>query len=198
MQMLRIIPALLLTACAAQPKAATVTPVTAAAESNIEVCVVDTIAPGGMMEISAIAVPANHDTVVIQPEGRVAIGQLTAGPKVLSQAAWISTKQPLTLSASGGRVVFRPSGSPRAFTSGQVALLGMMRGTPVFAKPAEGGAMRAEVEALAARGVDLEKALSQRASLRKQIDKINSLYIPSALVGCVFQQFNRVTRRAKA
>jgi hypothetical protein len=187
----------LLAACAANPKPAAPPAATVAAESNIQVCVIDTIAPGGMMTISAIAVPASHDTVVIQPEGRVSIGKLTAGPKVLAEATWITAKNPLTLSAAGGRVVFKPAGTAKPFATGQVALLGMMRGVPVFAKPTEGGAMRAEVESLSARGIDLEKALAQRLSLRRQFDKINALYIPTALVGCSFQQFSRVTKRAR-
>ena len=185
--------ALALAACASQPKP--VTPTAVAAESNVDVCVIDTIAPGGMMSINAISVPATHDTVVIQPQGRVPIAQLTAGPAILSQATWITSKKPLTISAAGGRVIFKPTGQPRTFEIGRIMLLAMMRGVPVFATPSEAAALRPELEALAARGIDLEKALATHATLRRQADKLNTLYMPTSLVGCMFQQFNRVTRR---
>jgi len=161
------------------------------AESNIQVCVVDTIAPGGMMTVSAIHAQATHDTLILQREGRVKIHEAVAGPKVLSQAAWISARQPLQLTSANGRVRYAQAGKPKALAPGRIVLLGMMRGLPVFALPSEGGAMRAELESLAARGIDLEKSLQQRATLRRQLVRVRTLYVPTSLVGCVFQQFTR-------
>lgn len=182
---------LLLAAMAAACASSQSKPRDGTAESNIQVCVVDTIAPGGMMSIGAIHVHATKDTVILQPEGRVPIARAVAGPKVLSQATWISAKQPLQLTTANGRVRYNPSGRAKTYAPGKIALLGMLRGVPVFAVPTEGGPMRAEVESLAARGVDLEKALQQRASLRRQVVRVKTLYIPTSLVGCVFQPFTR-------
>ena len=56
-------------------------------------------------------------------------------------------------------------------------------------RPSEEEWMRAEVEALAAQGSDLEKALQQRAGLRRQMARVKVLYAPTSVVGCVFQGF---------
>ncbi|HEX6558983.1 MAG TPA: hypothetical protein VF021_05955 [Longimicrobiales bacterium] len=179
--------ALAAAACASAPKSAG----TPGAESNIQLCIVDTIAPGGMMTIGAIHVHATNDTVILQPEGRVPVAKAVAGPKVLSQATWITAKQPLQLTTARGRIRFVRSGQPKTFAPGKIALLAMMRGVPVFALGREGGAMRPELESLAARSIDLERALQQRVSLRRQMDRVKTLYIPTSLVGCVFQPFTR-------
>lgn len=163
----------------------------ASKESNIQVCVVDTIAPGGMMTIGAIRIHTTDDTVILQPEGRVPIARAVAGPKVLSQATWITAKQPLQLTTARGRMRYVQSGRPKSYAPGKISLLAMMRGVPIFAVGSEGGPMRPELESLAARGIDLERALQQRATLRRQMDRVKTLYVPTSLVGCVFQPFTR-------
>ncbi|MGQ0561028.1 MAG: hypothetical protein ACT443_04045, partial [Gemmatimonadota bacterium] len=166
-----------------------------AAESRIEVCVVDTIAPGGMMTLGAMRVHATGDTLVLQSEGRVPLRTIVQGPKVLSEATWITARAPLQLRAASGRVRFAKSGEPRVMAPGSIVLLGIMRGLPLYALPAEGAALRPELEALAARGVDLEKALQQRLTLRRQLDRVRTLYLPTALAGCSFQGFTKARRR---
>ena len=194
----RILPpalALLSGACAAgKPKAdPAIQP-----DIPIEVCIIDTIAPGGMMTIGALHVRATNDTVILQPEGRVPIARAVAGPRVLAEATWTDAKTPIQLAGANGRVRFALSGSPRVQNPGKVALLAMMRGAPIFTVPSEGGRMRAELESFAARGMDLEKALQQRATLRRQLENVQALYIPTKLVGCEFQRFVKMkvtTRR---
>lgn len=173
-----------------QQPAATAVP----AETHIQICVVDTIAPGGMMNIGAIVSTARGDTTVLQSEGRVPLRQLVAGPKVLSQATWINARQPLQL-AAGTRLRFAPTGAPRAYAAGTLGLLGVFRGLPIFVRAGEQGRMRAEVEALSARGIDLEKALQQRATLRRNAERLTNLYVPTALAGCVFQQLRKTQAR---
>ena len=189
--MRKLIPLLLLAACAPKQKPPEVS---SPVESNITVCVIDTLAPGGMMNVGAIYSRATNDTVVVQSSGRVKLSQIVGSPKTLSAATWITAKQPLQLVAASGRVRFMPSGAAKTMAPGSIVLLGMMRGLPVFALPNEGGPMRPELESLAAKGVDLERALSQRLTLRRQLDKVRSLYIPVSLTGCQFQTFARARR----
>jgi hypothetical protein len=160
--------------------------------SAIQVCVVDTIVPGGMMTISATV--AGADTTVLTEKGRVPIMASVAGPKTLQEATWINAKTPLQLATSGGRVRFAPSGAAHTYAPGRVMLLGVMRGLPLFALGSEAAGMRPEVESLAAKGVDLEKALQQNARLRTQAARIRSLYVPTSLVGCELQPFSRLKR----
>jgi hypothetical protein len=182
-----------LVACAPQQTAAPAT--AASAESKIEVCVIDPVVPGGMMTVAATHVHATGDTLVMQSEGRVPIARLVAGPKILTEATWITPRTPLQLAAESGRVTFAMNTQPRIFAPGKIVLLGVMRGLPLYVLPAEGGAMRPEVEAMAARGVDLEKALQQSRTLRRQLDRVKTIYAPVSLTGCAFQQFSKVQRR---
>jgi hypothetical protein len=173
----------------------TVTPsANAAGESKIQVCVIDPIVPGGMMTIDATHIRATNDTLVLQKDGRVPIARVVRGPKVLGDAKWITPRTPLQLTAASGRVTFRPN-ARRVYAPGKIVLLGVMRGMPLYVLPAEGGAMRPEIEALAARGMDLEKALQQSRTLRRQLDRVKSVYAPVALTGCAFQQFAKVQPR---
>jgi hypothetical protein len=167
----------------------------AAGESRIQVCVIDPIVPGGMMTINATHVRATNDTLVMQSEGRVPIARVVRGPKVLADAKWITPRAPLQLTAQSGRLTFAANAKPRVFAPGKIVLLGVMRGLPLYVLPAEGGAMRPEIEALAARGADLEKALQQSRTLRRQLDRVKTIYAPVALTGCAFQQFAKVQRR---
>jgi hypothetical protein len=186
---------LLISACASSREAGVVA--SRATESKVEVCVVDTIAPGGMMPIGAIHVHATNDTLVLQSSGRVPLRQIVRGPKVLSEAKWITSKEPLQLTAASGKVRFVASGAPRPFALSKIVLLGMMRGLPLFAAPAEVTPVRPEIESLAARGIDLEKALAQRVTLRRQLDKIKTLYAPVSLTGCTFQALTKEVRRRR-
>lgn len=184
----------LLAACAAKspaPEPATAAPT----ENKLQLCVIDTIAPGGMMSIGAIHVIATNDTLILQQEGRIPIAKALAGPKVLREATWMGPKSPILITRASGRAVYAQTGTPKVQQPGKVALLAMMRGVPIFAAPGEGGPMRAELEALAARGVDLENALRQRSSLRRQMDRVQTLYVPTSLVGCEFQAFTAPRRR---
>jgi hypothetical protein len=176
------------------PKQTVSPPAAASGESKIQVCVIDPVAPGGTMTINATHVRATNDTLVMQSEGRVPIERVVRGPKVLGDAKWITPKTPLQLTAASGRLTFTPN-SRRVFAPGKVVLLGVMRGLPLYVLPAEGGAMRPELEASAARGADLEKALQQSRTLRRQLDRVKTIYAPVALTGCSFQQFSKAQRR---
>ena len=178
------------------PKQTVSPPASASAESKIQVCVIDPIVPGGMMTINATHVRTTGDTLVMQSEGRVPIARVVRGPKVLAEAKWITPRAPLQLNAASGRVTFALNPQRRVFAPGKIVLLGVMRGLPLYVLPAEGGAMRPELEALAARGVDLEKALQQSRTLRRQLDRVKTLYAPVALTGCAFQQLAKVQRRS--
>lgn len=180
---------LLLTGCA--PKKAVQPVAVSNTTTAIELCVVDTIAPGGMMNISASLI--GSDTTVLQPEGRVPIQKAVEGPKVLGESKWI-TAHIITLRSSAGRVRYQLNGAPKTFAPGQISLLGMIRGTPIFARGAEGGPMRPEIESFAAKGSDMEKALSSSVRLRQQLSKVRFLYVPVNLVGCSFQAFARLRR----
>ena len=124
-----LIAAMLLTSgCAANSGA----PVGANAgpEKRIQACIVDTIAPGGMMTVSAIHLTSSNDTMLLQKNGRVPISEAVAGPRV-----W--TKGPVQLTSASGRVNFAPSGKPKAFAPGKIVLLGMHDKVPIFGNPAD-------------------------------------------------------------
>jgi hypothetical protein len=120
----------------------------------------------------------------LQADGRVPIEKITAGSKV-----WRSGTVQLTTGT--GRVRFAPSGKPRVFAPGKITLLGMIGSVTVFANPADAGPMRPQIEALAARGKNLEQALQSTPALRRQMSKVRTLYMPTSLVNCEFQTFKR-------
>ena len=176
-----LIAALVIPGCAAKSSA----PVAVgAAEHRVQVCLVDTLVPGGMMTVSAIHVVATNDTLVLQANGRVPIQQVAAGPQT-----WRGG--PIQLLTASGRVRFNASGQPRVFAPGKIVLLGVLNGLPVFGNPGDVGAMRAELEALAASGVDLDQALEKRLSLRRQMNRVRTIYLPTSLVNCTFQTLTR-------
>lgn len=180
-----LILAVILSGCAARSSAPVNT--TVSNETRVQVCVIDTIAPGGMMTLSAIHNVATNDTLVLQADGRVDIDSVVAGPKV-----W--TRGPIQLRTTAGNVRFNPSGTPKAFAPGKITLLGILNGLPVFANPGDASSMRAEIEALAATGVDLDQALAKRAGLRRSMNRIRTLYVPTSLVNCTFQTLTRPRR----
>ncbi|HUP89285.1 MAG TPA: hypothetical protein VM100_08045 [Longimicrobiales bacterium] len=169
-----------LAACA---KKQTVQPVVSATSNEIvmQVCTVDTIAPGGMMMINAIR--TTTDTVVVQANGRVYISQVVAAAPVMRES-----------SVSLSKTRYVKSGTPKTYAPGSIVLLGVLRGLPLYALATEGGPMRAEVEAAAVKGKDLEKALAGSARLRTQMGKVRFLFVPTHSVGCTFQQLARVKR----
>jgi hypothetical protein len=173
-----------LTGCAAKSSAPAAAPATAAVENRVQVCMVDPDVPGGMMTLSGIHVEGTSDTLVLQAEGRVPVRQMSAASKV-----WRSGTLQFTTSA--GRVRFGPSGQPRAFEPGKITLLGMIGSVAVFANAADAGPMRAEIEALAASKKDLPAALQSSATLRRQMNRVRTIYVPTSLVNCVFQTFKR-------
>jgi hypothetical protein len=188
----RLVGILILAGCAsAKPEPQPVV-VSTPVETSVKLCVVDTVAPGGMMVISAIQ--SGADTTVLQASGRVPIQQAVAGPKVIGDVTFVTAKQPLSLGGASRRVRYAWTGSPRTFAPGSIGLLGMFRGLPLYALLNEGGPMRGEVESYAARGMDLEKALSSSARLRSQLSKVRFLYAPVSLVGCSFQTLGRLKR----
>jgi hypothetical protein len=169
--------------CAAKSSAPVAIANTPAA-NRIQVCVIDPVVPGGMMTVSAIHPAGTADTLVLQANGRVPIEKITAGSKV-----WRSGT--LQLTTGSGRVRFAPSGKPRVFVPGKITLLGMIGSVTVFANPADAGPIRPQIEALAARGKNLEQALQSTPALRRQMSKVRTLYMPTSLVNCEFQTFKR-------
>lgn len=153
-------------------------------EKRIQACIVDTIAPGGMMTVSAIHVLTSNDTMLLQANGRVPISKAVAGPRT-----W--TNGPVQLTTTAGRVSYSPSGKPRTYAPGKIVLLGVHEKVPIFGNPVDVGAMRPEVEALAAKGVSLDKALKTRVALRRRMDKVRTLYVPTSLSNCMFQTLTR-------
>lgn len=170
----------MLAGCAAKRSVPAVAPATSN-EAALQLCAVDTIAPGGMMMINAIRTAT--DTVVVQANGRVPISQVVADAPPLREG-----------SISLNRIRYIKSGTPKSVAPGSITLLGSRGGLPLFALSSEGGPMRAEIEALAAQGKDLEKALAGSARLRSQLRKVRFLYVPNESVGCIFQKFARVRR----
>lgn len=176
-----------LAGCAARSSAPVAT--IGSSGAPVQVCIVDTIAPGGMMTVSAIRDTLTNDTTVLQSSGRMPIAKVVAGPSV-----W--NKQPLQLTTSAGKVRYAASGKTRVFEPGKIMLLGMVKNTPVFAGPKEVAPMRPEIEALAATGSDLEQALQKRPALRRRMNAIRTVYVPTSLVNCTFQTLTRpATRR---
>jgi hypothetical protein len=180
-----LIAAFAICGCAAKSSA----PVANAAdERRFQLCIVDTIAPGGMMTVSAIHVLSTNDTMLLQSKGRVPVAKAVAGPKVWKGG-------PVQLTTSSGRVRFNPTGRPRKFAPAKITLLGMVGNLPVFANPAEAAPMRPEIEALAAGGRDLEQTLKSRPAIRRRMDRVRTLYVPTSLSNCTFQTLARAGAR---
>lgn len=177
-----------MTGCAARSSAPVAT--TGSAGTKVQVCIVDTIAPGGMMTVSAIRTDATKDTVLLQSSGYKPIEKVVAGPKVWQRG-------PVQLTTAAGKVSYVASGKPRPFAPGKITLLGMVKNLPVYADPRVAAPMRPEIEALAATGADLEKAFQKRPALRKRMNAVRTLYVPTSLVNCTFQTLTRPGSRRR-
>lgn len=165
------------------------------AEEAITVCVIDPTIPGGISEIQALYVPARGDTLVTVNGQRVEIERAyERRVAVADQMDWYVRGEPLEITVNGETAEFVTYGGGRVIRPADIAFIGMINGTPVYADAAEARDIREEVEERrrARQSGDLEEILEERDDLREDFDDIEVLYVPLRPVGCVFQPVRRV------
>lgn len=165
------------------------------AEEAITVCVIDPTVPRGISEIQALYVPTTGDTLVIVNGQRVAIARAYERRVVaVDQMDWFVRGEPLGITVNGEPAEFVTYGGGRVIRPGEIAFLGTVNRTPVYADADEARDIREELEERreARRSVDLEEILEERDDLREDFADIEVLYVPLQPVGCVFQPVRRV------
>src|SRR5690606_13349480 len=150
------------------------------AEEAITVCVIDPTIPGGISEIQALYVPARGDTLVTVNGQRVEIERAyERRVAVAGQMDWYVRGEPREITVNGETAEFVTYGGGRVIRPADIAFIGMINGTPVYADAAEARDIREEVEERrrARQSGDLEEILEERDDLREDFDDIEVLYV---------------------
>ncbi|HEX6941223.1 MAG TPA: hypothetical protein VF158_17640 [Longimicrobiales bacterium] len=165
------------------------------AEEAVSVCVIDPSLPRGIAVIQATYVPSTGDTLVTVNGQRVELRRaLDRRVVVADETEWFSAGEPLTVTVDGETAEFVTYGGGRVIEPEDLAFLGTVDGTPIYAAADEVQDIREEIEERreARRDADLEEILEAREDLREEFDDVEILYVPLQPVGCVFQPVRRV------
>lgn len=168
------------------------TPVPEPRRDAISVCVVDPTAPGGLRMQPAYLIEG-RDTVVTVGGVDRPLRESVGNVMVASNADWYVRGQPLTMRIGNENVEFATYGSARVIESDDLAFLGTINGTPVYADRNEVAEVIDELNELnrARAGADLGQILEENRELRDELDDIRVVYVPLYATGCVFQGVQR-------
>ena len=159
--------------------------IASAQADHVEVCLIDPAAPQGFRMQEARLLNAS-DTVI---NLRVADRLIQERVPVAMKADWYINGKPLLIGTGADSIDLFTYGSPRAFTSGQLVILGVARGMPIYADLRNASLALQEI-AKASRGNrnrDLGEILAESKTVRERVDRIGIFYVPLSVVGCVFQ-----------
>ncbi|HEX7120206.1 MAG TPA: hypothetical protein VF212_15535 [Longimicrobiales bacterium] len=160
------------------------------AEERITVCVID---PNTyeVEFVNAVYVPSTGDTLVAVNGQRTPL--MTAypvtSPVFVGNAPWFTAGEPLTITVAGVETEWVTYGGGRIIEPDDLAFLGTVNGTPVYADAEEVDEVRDELEDAA--NEDLEDRLEEIDEARAAFDEIDVVYVPLE-AGCVFQPLRRV------
>lgn len=149
------------------------------AEQAVSVCVVDPSAAGGVRTISAMYRPATRDTVVSGVSYRSSLPTVT----VASNATWFTSGAPARVTSGNRRLEWVAYGSPRS-VSGEMMVLGTLDNVPVYAAASDVASIRARFNA----NTPLATSLGNDRALWTSLENVRSLYVPTDVVGCRFQE----------
>lgn len=170
----------------------TPTPTPTVRRDAITVCVVDPTAPNGIRMQSATLIDSRDTVVVVSGSDRPfrsSIGTVS----VASNADWYVKGQPFTVTVGTGKMEFATYGSARVIESTDLAYLGTVNGTPVYADKDDVADVISELNDLnrTRSGTDLGVLLNDNRELRTELDAVKVLYVPMSASGCVFQGVQR-------
>src|SRR5690606_10185805 len=160
------------------------------AEEAITVCVIDpnTYDVG---YINAVYVPSRGDTLVTVNGQRtpIATAYPERAPLYVSTARWFTTGAPLTIDVNGMETEWVTYGGGRVIDPNDLAFLGTVDGTPVYANVDDVRAILDDLEG--ARPHQLEDRLEEMREMREVFDELEVIYVPLE-TNCVFQPLRRV------
>jgi len=163
------------------------------AEESITVCVVDP-STYELRNVSAIYVPSTRDTMVVVNGQRREFDDVYTNrtPLYVSNAEWFRAGRPLTLSVGNMTTEWVTYGGPRAIDASDLAFLGTIQGTPVYAAEDDVAGIRNELADLrrAQNQHDLTEIARASSRLRQELSELEVVYIPLE-PGCVFQPMRR-------
>jgi len=160
--------------------------------SDINVCVVDPTAPGGIRMQTATLID-NRDTVVVVGGSDRPFRESVGNVMVATNADWYVQGRPLTMTIGTGKAEFATYGTPRMVEATDLAYLGTVNGYPVYADKDDVNDVIGEINDLnkAQSGRDLGEILNQQKDLREALSDVKVLYVPMNATGCVFQAVQR-------
>lgn len=163
------------------------------AEEAVSVCVID---PNTyeVSFINAIYVPSTRDTLVVVNGQRVDVSTAypERAPLYVANARWYTAGEPLTFSIAGMETEWVTYGGARVINPQDLAFLGTVNGTPIYADADDVDDILDELEDLRDKeGDDLEDMLEERADLREELMELDVVYVPLES-GCVFQPLRLV------
>ncbi len=163
------------------------------AEEAVRVCVIDP-ATYEVGYVNAVYVPSRGDTLVTMNGQRTPIATAfpERSPLYVGTARWFTSGQPLTVTVGTMETEWVTYGGARVIEPDDLAFLGTVNGTPVYANEDDVDDILDELEDLHdARNDDLEDILEERAELHEAIRDLEILYVPLE-AGCVFQPMRLV------
>lgn len=159
---------------------------------DINVCVLDPGAPGGMRTQSAQFRYASGDTVVIRGGNPVPLRQAIAAVPVARNADWYVQGTPFIMSMGRFTEEFVTFGRPTTVPCNSLVYVGTVNGYPIYVNPNDIADYRADLEAaVQAVDGDLAAALADNQTLREQFDTIRTIHVPMDGIGPVMQALNR-------
>lgn len=159
---------------------------------DINVCVVDLAAQGGMRSVAAQFRHASSDTVVTQGGTTRALRSTLGNVQTAANADWYVRGTPFVMTMGQYREEFVTYGQPSTPACNSLVYVGNVNGYPVFVNPNDIAAYRdGLMTAVSGANNDLAAALAGNTRLRTQFDAVRTIYIPLDLVGPRMQALQR-------
>lgn len=170
------------------PAAPPPAPPPAPREEQITVCVIDPATSGGMRSVSAVRVLSTGDTMVVRGADRVPFNTTVPTVTVVGTTDWYIAGRPLAVPIAQRQAQYLATGRASPMGTGQLVLVGSVQGVPLYAERSTLGASADRLQQMNANGpIDLAATLRTDAELRTTFASVQTLYVPSQTVGCVFQ-----------
>jgi hypothetical protein len=164
-------------------------------EDQIQVCVVDLTAPGGLRMQTATFRHAQGDTVVMVDGERRPLTQAVTPITTARGAGWFVRGEPLSMMVGRETVRFTPYQTAQQIQPDRLAYLGNIGGYPVFADRDEVADVITPLGTLRGTRTDAELGTLLAESDRRVRDTVQGvtyLYVPIDAYGCVFQPVQRL------
>jgi hypothetical protein len=145
---------------------------------NVDVCVVDPTAPGGLRTVTAQFNPSTNDTTVMVNGTSMPLSQSVPNVTVASGQTWYVQGQPMIIGTGRSQIAYVSFGSARNIGASDLAYVGTLNGMPVYANRADVATMT-----IPANPGDINTNPTLVTGLRN----VQVLYVPLTPTGCDFQ-----------